>query len=177
MQIQEKIKYVIVLMLENRSFDHLCGYLRQSNADIDGILQTEFNLMNPSDTNSERVGVSDSAPFVPDLNPGPGHNVRDVKIQLDPRGGGTLTMDGFVYDYAQQTGVTELDAKRVMQCFSPAKLPVITTLSRQFVLCDRWHSSLPGPTWPNRLFVHCATSGGFVDNNPHEFAMLQSLKI
>ncbi len=169
MDIQDKVKHVVVLMLENRSFDNLCGYLSVSNPRIDGLLGEEFNLRNPSDAGSEKIEVSDTAPFVPDLNPGPGHDVRDVKVQISP--GGDLNMGGFVYDYAQQPGITSADAVRVMQCYSPTKLPVITTLSRQFVLCDRWHSSLPGPTWPNRLFVHCATSGGYTDNNPHNFSM------
>ena len=31
--------------------------------------------------------------------------------------------------------------------------------------------SVPGPTWPNRLFLHAATSGGFADNNPRDYAM------
>lgn len=168
---QDKIKHVIVLMLENRSFDNLCGYLRVSNPEINGITDVEYNLVNPSDPNSEKVSVSSTAPFVPDLNPGPGHEVRDVKIQLYAGGNGEITMGGFVYDYAQQTGISLNQAKRIMQCFSPNKLPVITTLSRQFVLCHRWHSCLPGPTWPNRLFAHCATSGGFVDNNPRQYSM------
>ena len=52
-----------------------------------------------------------------------------------------------------------------MKAFDPSKLPVLSTLAREFVLCDRWFASVPGQTWPNRFFVHAATSGGFVDNN------------
>jgi len=152
-------------MLENRSFDHFCGYLRVGNPEICGLMGTEFNYVNPADTTSEQVDVSDDAPYVPDLNPGPGHEVRDVLVQLNGVNG------GFVYDYAQQVGVSPQEARRVMQSFAPAKLPALARLAQEFAICDKWHSSLPGPTWPNRLFAHCATSGGFVDNNPHQFTM------
>jgi phospholipase C len=59
-----------------------------------------------------------------------------------------------------------------MQCFPPDSLPVLTTLARQFGLCTRWFSSVPGQTWPNRFFVHCATSKGFIDNSLlHDYDM------
>jgi len=170
--ISEKIKHVVVLMLENRSFDHLCGYLREGNPDIRGVFGTEYNDLHPGGDEPGRVPISDDAPYVPDLNPGPGHDVRDVRTQLYAGGDGkTIANLGFVYDYSRQAGVSPTEAGRVMQCFAPSKLPVLTTLARAFALCDAWHSSLPGPTWPNRLFVHCATSGGFIDNAPREFPM------
>ena len=172
MAISEKIKRVVVLVLENRSFDHLAGYLRVGNPNIDGVLGTEFNLENPKDASSQQVPISDDAGYVPDLNPGPGHDVRDVKVQLYAGGDGALlTMGGFVYDYAQQSGVSADESRRVMHCFAPEKVKVLTDLAREFAICDAWHSSLPGPTWPNRLFLHCATSGGFTDNNPRDFNM------
>ena len=42
-------------------------------------------------------------------------------------------------------------------------MPVASTLAREFAVCDRWFSSLPGPTWPNRFFAHTASSGGDVN--------------
>jgi phospholipase C len=56
-----------------------------------------------------------------------------------------------------------------MKCFDPARLPALTTLANEFVLCDRWFASLPAQTWPNRFFVHAATSGGFADNQFREY--------
>lgn len=55
------------------------------------------------------------------------------------------------------------DAHRIMKCFAPQKLPVLTNLAKQFCVCDRWFSSLPGPTFPNRAYMHAATSIGRVD--------------
>src|SRR5438094_158163 len=43
-------------------------------------------------------------------------------------------------------------------------LTVLTTLAREFAVCDHWFSSVPGPTWPNRMFVHAASSAGRVDD-------------
>jgi phospholipase C len=46
------------------------------------------------------------------------------------------------------------------RAFQPPDIPVLTQLAQEFLLFDNWHSSLPGPTWPNRFFVHAASSGG-----------------
>jgi phospholipase C len=52
-----------------------------------------------------------------------------------------------------------------MKCFAPEQLPVLTALAQEFAVCDNWHVSMPGPTWPNRMFVHAASSGG-LDHSP-----------
>ena len=53
--------------------------------------------------------------------------------------------------------------------------PVLTTLAREFALCDAWFSSVPGPTLPNRAFAHCASSNGSVDMNPLAFVRLPTI--
>jgi phospholipase C len=58
-------------------------------------------------------------------------------------------------------------ARAVMMGFMPSRVPVINKLAKNYAVCDRWFSSLPGPTWPNRLFVHCAQSGG-LDDSPSQ---------
>jgi phospholipase C len=63
----------------------------------------------------------------------------------------------------------------VMRCFAPENLPVLTTLAREYALCDGYFSSVPGPTLPNRAFAHCASSNGSVDNNPLAFARLTTV--
>lgn len=52
----------------------------------------------------------------------------------------------------------------IMSCQSESNLPALTTLARSFVVCDRWFCSVPGETWPNRLFAHAGTSDGTVSN-------------
>ena len=51
-----------------------------------------------------------------------------------------------------------------MECFAPGSVPCIMTLAQEFALFNFWYSSLPGPTWPNRFFVHASTSGGLSDS-------------
>jgi phospholipase C len=56
-----------------------------------------------------------------------------------------------------------------MNCFAPAKLNVLTTLAKQYAVCDHWYSSVPGPTIPNRGYVHAATSAGILVQTPDLF--------
>jgi phospholipase C len=61
--------------------------------------------------------------------------------------------------------MTPESAKTIMRCFAPVDLPVLSKLAQEFAVCDRWFSSVPGPTQPNRLFALAATSGGYIDNS------------
>lgn len=167
-----KINHFVVLMLENRSFDHLLGALKAQNAAVAGALDNEFsNRADPASPNSPSIGTgpvtANAMPF------DPGHEFVDVQIQLYGRTAAAerkpaprtdpATMSGFVYS-AENAVQDQSKAAMVMQCFHPEKLPVITTLATEFALFNYWHSSLPGPTWPNRFFVHAATSGGLSDS-------------
>jgi phospholipase C len=162
------VKHIVVLMLENRGFDHMLGYLQSPTYEINGI--------DPSDIPTNPMGPHDPTP-VPATNDAPdklpfdaGHSITDTNIQLffnlsGPSSG--LNNKGFVYNYSQQANVTGETAPLIMKCFDPKTIPVLTTLAQQFALCINWYSSVPGPTWPNRFFVHCATSKGFIDNLDH----------
>jgi phospholipase C len=68
-------------------------------------------------------------------------------------------MKGFVQDYALVSHDNG-QAPNIMKCFNPDTLPVLSTLVREYAVCDRWFSSVPGPTIPNRLFTHAAHSNG-----------------
>src|SRR5207249_11851477 len=50
----------------------------------------------------------------------------------------------------------------LMSYYQLGSLPVLHQLAQNFTVCDHWFSSLPGPTWPNRFFVHTGTSKGNV---------------
>jgi phospholipase C len=50
-----------------------------------------------------------------------------------------------------------------MDYFTLGDMPVFHALAQDFLICDRWFSSVPGPTWPNRFFVHSGTSLGHTD--------------
>ena len=172
------VDHVFVLMLENRSFDQMLGFSRIQGTDavtgtptgIDGLAGTEEN---PSPRGGA-VEVSASAQFVAGADPG--HEFPDVREQLCGSGGYSsptpppgsvdpnITNSGFVSSFAGK--YPSADPTTPMKCFNPGQLPVLTTLAKEFAVCDHWFSSMPGPTWPNRFFVHAASSGG-LDHSPN----------
>jgi phospholipase C len=172
MPVSPFIQHVVVLMLENRSFDHMLGFAGTPN----GLTGAEFNLQDPAAPGSPRVTVSRDASYTGDLDIDPSHTVPDINVQLfgteaAPAQPPATHNHGFVLDYARQPNQTAAGARAIMRCFDPVRLPVLTTLAREFAVCDRWFSSVPGQTWPNRFFAHCASSGGFVDNRLRHYAM------
>jgi len=162
----QTINHVVVLMLENRSFDHVFGFMRSAAYPVDGLTGNESNPLDPHHPSPD-IPVSRNAGYV--LPQDPGHTFTDVNQQLYSNPGGPPPAGqpnrGFIYSYAQQPDVGAGDAPKIMECFDPGRLPVITRLAREFAVCDRWFSSVPGPTWPNRFFAHCATSKGYLDNS------------
>jgi phospholipase C len=156
------LKHIVVLMMENRSFDHMLGFAKSANWPIDGLTGNETN----QDSAGGVAQVSNNAGYAGDFTPDPGHSGFDTLTQLygDPTTpvANQPSMNGFVRSYEGKTG-NPGDAHRIMKCFSPQTLPVLTRLAQQFCVCDRWFSSVPGPTFPNRAFMHAATSIGRVD--------------
>lgn len=59
-----------------------------------------------------------------------------------------------------------------MNCFMPEELPVLVALASEFAVCDAWHASMPGPTWPNRMFLHAGSSAG-LDHSPTKAEILE----
>jgi phospholipase C len=141
-------------MLENRSFDHMLGFLP-------GVNGLDPAWTNPLTPEGPQVQVSPDARTVHDLIPDPGHEWINVNVQIfeNSDGTGAPTMKGFVEDYALVSH-DKGQAPNIMKCFTPDALPVLSTLARQYAVCDRWFSSVPGPTIPNRLFTHAAHSQG-----------------
>jgi phospholipase C len=152
-------KHLVVLMMENRSFDHMLGYLKTAAYPVEGLNGDETNL--PAD-GGLAIRVSPNARSINDLNPDPAHEFPDINVQIFGNPDGTDTgqakMQGFVQNYATHSGNAAHGAN-IMKCFHPGTLPVLSTLAQQFAVCDHWFSSVPGSTIPNRLFAHAATSG------------------
>jgi phospholipase C len=158
----DNLKHIVVLMMENRSFDHMLGYAATPNWQIDGLTGAEKNR----DSTGEFATVSNDADYSGDFTPDPGHALFDTLTQLYGAANIPVTqnpsMNGFVLSYEGKTHNSS-NAHRIMKCFKPEKVPVLTQLARQFAVCDRWFSSIPGPTFPNRAFAHGSTSIGRVD--------------
>ena len=162
-----RIRHVIVLMLENRSFDHLLGYSRIHG--VDGVWDKRASNR---DRDGNEVFTSDDATPAGDLSD-PGHDFPDVRKQLyfpqpgEPDWKSDPPMQGFIESYSEYVGADK--SHNIMKCFAPESVPVITALARNYAVCNRWFSSLPGPTMPNRLFVHAGTSKGRLDVSAEQF--------
>ena len=160
----KKIEHLVVLMMENRSFDHMFGFLKSASYPINGLDGTETN----PDTLGAPVRVSPDARYGGDFTPDPGHDFISVNEQIFGNSQGTGAgpfMKGFVKAYQGKTG-NVAKSHNIMRCFSPGRLPALTTLAQEYAICDRWFASVPGPTLPNRAFAFGATSQGRVDMNP-----------
>ncbi|PIN05552.1 Phospholipase C [Handroanthus impetiginosus] len=161
-KIEGPIKTLVVLVMENRSFDHMLGWLKRVRPDIDGLSGSEFNRVNASDPNSPPVFVSDDAFFVAS---DPGHSIQAIREQIfgcNDSSADPAPMNGFVQQ-AESMGVEGL-SKTVMRGFKPDLLPVYTELASEFAVLDRWFASVPASTQPNRFYVHSATSHGASSN-------------
>ncbi|HEV2874814.1 MAG TPA: alkaline phosphatase family protein [Thermoleophilaceae bacterium] len=168
-----KVKHLVVLMMENRSFDHMLGYLKADGvlADVDGL--------DPSRHGNPRVAGGEPEPVKPMAGrflhhkvQDPGHGAQDVRDQMADG------MQGFLRNYVEvlernktawrkaKKGKLPPDSQLrddVVLGYQQAQdVPVYDYIARNFVVCDRWFSSVAGPTWPNRMY---AMTGGIADKD------------
>ena len=164
----------VFVLLENHSSDNIFAF-----SGIPGI-----TAATRADTNSYNgVTYAAGSPAPPAMPTDPGHEFSDVVEQLCGPGvvhtpwqpyNRPIVNTGYVANYA--TTRTEITSNNpnlptpaqygdIMLCFdTPKELPVIYQLATTFAVCDHWYSSIPGPTWPNRFFVHGASSAGWADS-------------
>ena len=166
-----QIEHVVVLALENRSFDCMLGWLYPDRPDFDGLRGDECNPWHRDDGSIDPIAVWNDGCLTPEAacipDPDPGELFDDIAMQifgLHPDG--TPRMNGFVDNYMRQPpDGTRRDPRAAMHCFIPHQVPVLSTLARSFGVSDRWFASAPCQTWPNRLFLHTGTGGGEVNND------------
>src|SRR6516225_3890764 len=155
----EKVDHVVVVMLENRSFDHMLGYLSLTGRrpEIDGLrpgLATEHQ--------GRAYPVHHLAATA--LGIDPDHSAGAIDTQVADG-----TMSGFVASAAATfaaRGVEAGDPGCVMGHYDGADVPVYDHLAEEFAVCDRWFSSVPGSTLPNRLYALCGVAAGSRDDRP-----------
>lgn len=174
--------HVVVLMMENRSFDHILGYLYDGDVPAGKTFAGAQGYSNPDHSNSERIYTSPSAGNY-DPYPDPGETYEFVIEQLygvkpGERGPGSkITMQGFVKSYYdllklmterpapfRWPGDPAWQSRAIMKCFEPTALPVLRALARDFAVFDHWFCAVPSETWPNRAFWNADTSWGWADN-------------
>lgn len=160
-KIRGPIKTVVVLVMENRSFDHLLGWLKSTRPEIDGLTGSESNRISVSDPGSPEVFVSDDAFFV---DSDPGHSFQAIREQIfgsTDTSANPAPMNGFVQ---QAASMGDAMPRTAMSGFNPTRVPVYAALANEFAVMDRWFASVPASTQPNRFFVHSATSHGATSN-------------
>jgi phospholipase C len=168
------VKNVVVLVQENRSFDHYCGDFNY-NHHIDGLRHRKF--CNPANVTDPKDKVIICAkPTQPNVeSDDPNHGISGVNMQLY----GTFhpdeeaikddklhaTMNGFltVQTIAHHTKLTR--AALAINYLSYRHIPVFASLAQNFVLFDRWFAAVPGPTNPNRAYLTSGTSHGHGENH------------
>jgi phospholipase C len=174
-----QIEHIIVVMLENRSLDNMCGWIFSdpqvrpnlflpvgSPQIYDGLNSTFWNPSNAdyfSGQPAVRVPVvqGTSTTLVP--NPDPEETFDNVTYQIygPPNATQQTAMQGFVVDYQYATAA---NANQIMQTFAASQVPVISALAQNYAISDAWFCSVPSQTWPNRAFAHTGTSNGNVNN-------------
>ncbi|MBV8190812.1 MAG: phosphoesterase [Alphaproteobacteria bacterium] len=185
-----KINHVVQLMLENRTFDQMLGFLytdagnRSLSGDAyDGLTGEEWN----PDAAERKTKVFKITPdaahcyLMPGADPGEGfHNTNYQLFRSDdPAPNQPPTNDGFIvnfqaainYDLSHHYGDTlpNTAATQVMGMYAPETLPIMSALARGYAVCDRWFASAPTQTIPNRAFAAAGTSQGHLDNKVKVF--------
>jgi phospholipase C len=160
---RSKIKHVVYYMLENRSFDHVCGWLYEQGEQgirfvgLDGPFKGASTEYFNDDGEGKRVtlskyrgGVLSTEWNLEMFNYDPYHDLSDVLRQMfhANRDGYTERkvpdMGGFVFNNGNP---------QVMQTYTPEQLPVLNGLAREYAISDEWFSSMPAATDVNRSFA------------------------
>jgi phospholipase C len=183
------VEHIVVLVLENRSFDHMLGYLYVDSGNVSPVTQQPYEGLTGQESNSDATGtaipVSALIPgaayvyFTPGADPGEGFVATNMQLfgEVRPPAGISATNTGFVTDFAATlTGIDShrpvisgTTASEIMGIFTPELLPVLSGLARGFAVCDHWFSSVPTETFPNRAFLCAATSQGHMDDSTSKY--------
>ncbi len=176
------INHVFVLMLENRAFDHILGFSGLEGTDagtgqptqLEGVGANQYFNVDPTNPGTQVFAQTpaDLKIWWPGVDPG--HLFKDTLMQLcgsqfdengnlfpppypDPNTGGypPISNAGFIANYRSHFAT---NPAKIMNCFGSEQVPVLVALAQSFAVCDQWFSSIPGPTWPNRFFLHAASS-------------------
>ena len=184
------IEHIVVLMLENRSFDHMLGFLYVDQGNLSPSGQP-FEGLGGHETNPGAHGVAaqvfaidastHNSAFMPGADPGEGFQATNLQLfgTGTPSASSTPSNQGFVTNFAYTLGweskkagwapLPGTVANDIMGIYTPAMLPVLSGLARGFAVCDHWYASAPTETLPNRAFACAATSQGHMDDTTKSF--------
>jgi phospholipase C len=187
----DKIKHVVVVMMENRSFDSLLGWLyadtnnrppynipEKTPPTFEGLLPNIYsNKLGTREVFAKRPPgawpPTNNPSLVPDPDPHEefDHITHQIFGTSKPGVIDVADMSGFLEDYSDVTSVPD----QIMESFGPAEANVINELARNFAVCDAWFASCPCQTWPNRGFVHTGSSDGHINNDNYELYDIRTI--
>ncbi len=168
----DQVEHIVVVMLENRSFDHMLGYLSlpaaeggKGRTNVDGLTGPTENV-NSHDGTAYPIHRLAATMFKGEAED-PDHSGGSVDEQLANGG------QGFVGNFARisrerasKLKVPAPDPGLVMGYYDAEDLPVYDHLASEYCVVDRWFSSVPGATWPNRLYSVAGRAEGSRDDKP-----------
>ena len=153
----DPIKHVVLLVLENHSFDQMLGCFKKLFPEVEGV-----DPGNPRSNDDGQGNIIHQCEMrETQMLHDPIHEHADVMEQLSNRN------SGFVRNFAKHYPKSSVEERQAVMGFYPLDfLPALHTLARAFTICDHWFSSLPGPTWPNRFFALSGTCSGDLEMLP-----------
>jgi phospholipase C len=159
--IRERIDHIVVVMMENRSFDHMLGYLALPAWRLGDADHPDSTVAGIDPARTVSWGGEEYSPFElgcstwePPAYGDPPHGGSAVAWQIAEPG-------RYISTYLEHH--PEADPAGIVGYLTPAEVPVYDFLARQYCVCDHWHCSVPGATWPNRMFAVAGTAGGETD--------------
>ena len=187
------IDHIVVLMLENRSFDHMLGFL-YADAGNKSPLGHPFEGLTGSESNPDSSGApvkvfpitaqTPNAYFMPGADPGEGYKATNSQLfgsttapATQPKTSNTGFVTDFTYTLSWEPKerpkevVPGTKPSDIMGCFSPEMLPVMSALAKGYAVCDLWFGSAPTETLPNRAFALAGTSQGHMDDNTKSYTV------
>src|ERR1700732_4205308 len=170
----DRVWTLVYVMLENRSFDHMLGYLSliDPKKTVDGLgappgTSVDYRRLGTKLLNDSYLNVSSAdgelhypfhmsdLPLAIDI-PHDRHSVAQQLGRQNPAG--SYSMDGFVDAY-YASGPTRVELADPLGFFTSLELPTQDFFARQFAVCDRWFACIPTDTQPNRLMSLNGTTG------------------
>ena len=187
----DRIENIVVLMQENRSFDHFLGYLYPGNVTPNG-QPFEGVAGNPTSIGVDGKPVpvfpitpaTPNAYFMPGADPGEGYAATNWQLfgpqaSQNPPVPPDANNSGYITNFASTLqwesrkptwmplpGTVPND---IMGVYTPEALPVLSGLAKGYAVSDMWFASLPTQTIPNRAFLHAGTSQGRMDDRVKNF--------
>jgi len=146
-----KVDHIVVLMMENRSFDHILGSLSMTNPNVDGLTPAVLQKFNAPGHTIRSLAQADF-PVKTQFPLSVGHSYADVSQQM--AGGMKGFVENFKVKYPDQAvlDAAKCKADDVLGYYPIEMLPTYEFLAREYAICDRFFCSHPGPTLPNRMF-------------------------